>query len=152
MHIGCGRRIVSDKVRINRALMDGSFFENEALLWAMEGVKRERKSLHLLGIVSFYSSHGSIDYLLALLELAKKRCVDKVYIHCLLGRRGERRKSGAMYVARIEERTSQLGIGKVVSIIGRHWALDREQHWDRVEKAYRLLIYGDGKRIKDRRE
>jgi 2,3-bisphosphoglycerate-independent phosphoglycerate mutase len=148
LHIGAGRRVNSDKVRINQALHDGSYFNNKAFLWAINGVKQAGTQLHLLGIVSFFSSHGSIDYLLALLKMAKKYNVDNVYIHSLLGRRGERPENGARYIEKIERETEELNIGRVVSVIGRHWALDREQHWDRIEKTYRMLVFGDGRAVK----
>ena len=147
MHIGAGRRIYSDRVRINKAIEDGSFLDNEAFLWAMRSAKRDDRRLHLLGIVSFYSSHGSIEYLLALLRLAKREGMKQVYIPSLLGRRGERPESGARYLEQIERETERLGVGRVVSVIGRYWALDREENWDRVEKAYRLLVYGEGKPV-----
>lgn len=149
LHIGAGRRINSDKVRIGKAIEDGSFLNNEAFLWAMNGAKQKDVQLHLLGIVSFYSSHGSIDYLYALLRMAKKCGLENVYIHSLLGRRGERPESGARYIGEIEEETGRLGVGKVVSVIGRHWALDREQHWDRIKKTYQMLVFGEGKSVKE---
>lgn len=147
MHIGAGRRIYSDRVTINKAIENGSFFDNEAFLWAMRGAERDDRRLHILGIVSFYSSHGSIEYLLALLRLAKREGMKQVYIHSLLGRRGERPESGARYLEQIEGEAERLGVGRVVSVIGRYWALDREENWDRVEKAYRLLVYGEGKPV-----
>jgi len=147
LHIGAGRRIYSDRVTINKAIENGSFFDNEAFLWAMRGAERDDRRLHILGIVSFYSSHGSIEYLLALLRLAKREGMKQVYIHSLLGRRGERPESGARYLEQIEGEAERLGVGRVVSVIGRYWALDREENWDRVEKAYRLLVYGEGKPV-----
>ncbi len=147
LHLGAGRRVILDRLRIDKAIEDGSFFRNEAFLWAMREAKREGKALHLLGIVSHYSSHGTIKHLFALLQLAKEVGVEKVFIHCLIGRRGEKPESGAAYVARVEERCKSLSLGQVVSVIGRFWALDREENWDRVEKAYRALVYGEGKEI-----
>ncbi len=147
LHLGAGRRIYADRVRIERAIEDGSFFENEAFLWAMREAKREGTSLHLLGIVSFYSSHGSVDHLKALLRLAKREGVPRVYIHSMLGRRGERPESGALYIEEIERETERLGVGMVVSVIGRFWSLDREENWDRIEKTYRWLVYGQGRPV-----
>ena len=144
MHIGAGRIVPSDRNRIQTAIDDGSYYENEAFLYAMRGAKRDGTALHLLGIISFFSSHGSIDYLIHLMRLAKREGVEKVFIHGLLGRRGERPESGARYTAQIEEEAEKLNLGRVVSIIGRHWALDREYHWDRIEKTYQLLVYGKG--------
>ena len=147
LHLGAGRCILSDRVRVNRAIEDGSFFENEALLWAMRGAKRDGTRLHLLGIISFYSSHGSVEHLKALLRLAKREEVPEVYVHGLLGRRGERPESGAIYVEEIEREMQRLEVGRFVSVIGRFWALDREENWDRIEKSYRWLVHGEGRRV-----
>jgi 2,3-bisphosphoglycerate-independent phosphoglycerate mutase len=147
LHIGAGRRIFLDRVKIDKAIEDRSFFRNEAFRWAMEGAKKDRKALHLLGIVSFYSSHGTIDHLFALLRLAKQLEVERVYIHSLIGRRGEKPGSGAIYVAEVLDMCQSLSIGQVVTVIGRFWALDREENWDRVEKTYRALVYGKGTHV-----
>jgi 2,3-bisphosphoglycerate-independent phosphoglycerate mutase len=144
LHIGAGRRLLSDRVRIDTALQEGAFFQNEAFLWAMRGAKRDGTRLHLLGIVSFYSSHGSVDHLFGLMRLAKQEGIPELYIHAMLGRRGEHPESGANYVALVEEEAVRLELGQVASVIGRFWALDREGNWDRVEKTYRLLVYGEG--------
>jgi len=147
LHLGAGRRIPSDRLRIEEALEDGSFFENRAFLWAMRGAKRDRTALHLLGIVSFYSSHGSVDHLLALLEMAKREGLEEVYIHSMLGRRGEHPESGARYIQQVEQATAELGVGRLVSVIGRFWSLDREENWDRIEKTYRWLVYGEARPV-----
>ncbi|MBM3473743.1 MAG: phosphoglycerate mutase (2,3-diphosphoglycerate-independent), partial [Armatimonadetes bacterium] len=144
LHIGAGRQVAADRLRIAQAIADGSFLENEAFVWAAEGAKRDGAALHLLGIISFFSSHGSIDYLVNLLELCRRRGVPEVYVHGLLGRRGERPEAGARYIGDMEAECLKRGVGKVVSVIGRHWALDREEHWDRVQKAYDLLVFGKG--------
>ena len=110
----------------------------------MEGAKRDGTKLHLVGIVSFYSSHGSVDHLNALLEMARRQGVPEVYHHAMLGRRGERPESGAIYIEGVEKECEKLGIGKLVSVIGRFWSLDREENWDRIEKTYRWLVEGKG--------
>jgi len=127
LHLGAGRRILLDRVRIDKAIQQGTFFQNEAFLWALDKAQKRGRALHLLGIVSHYSSHGTIDHLFALLRLARQHNVSQVYI---------------------------LGIGQVVTVIGRFWALDREENWDRVEKTYRALVYGEGTPVKqdDRRQ
>jgi 2,3-bisphosphoglycerate-independent phosphoglycerate mutase len=147
LHLGCGRRIYSDRVRIDRAIKDGSFSTNETFLWAMQGAKKDNRPLHFLGIVSFYSSHGSLDHLFALLKLAKQQGVKEVYIHSLLGRRGEKPESGAIYINKIEEESARLGLGRVATVMGRYWALDREFNWDRIEKTYRALVFGKGQKV-----
>jgi len=144
LHIGAGRRILSDRLRIDRAIQDGSFFQKEAFLRAMRGINESGKNLHLLGIVSFFSSHGSVNHLMALLNLAKQESVGSLYLHAMLGRRGEHKESGARYVELIEKEMENLGVGRIVSVIGRYWSLDREENWDRVEKTYRMLVYGEG--------
>ncbi len=144
LHLGAGRRILLDRVRIDKAIGDRTFYQNPAFLWAMENARKDKRSLHLLGIVSHYSSHGSIDHLFALLKLAKELEVDKVYVHALIGRRGEKPESGAVYLDKVEKVCQALSIGQVVTVMGRFWALDREHNWDRVEKAYRALVYGEG--------
>jgi 2,3-bisphosphoglycerate-independent phosphoglycerate mutase len=148
LHLGSGRIVPSDRIRIAKSIEDGTFYQNPEFLWAIRGAKEKGTNLHLLGIVSFYSSHGSVDYLYALIELAKREGLDRVFIHSLLGRRGERPESGAYYVEQIEERSEQTGIGRVVSVIGRYWALDREYNWDRIEKTYNLLTKEEGRPVK----
>jgi 2,3-bisphosphoglycerate-independent phosphoglycerate mutase len=147
LNIGAGRIVPADRVRIDRARADGSFLENPAFRWAMQGAKQDGTRLHLLGIVSFYSSHGSLDYLLALMEMARREGVPEAYVHAMLGRRGERPESGAVYIEQVEREAERLGVGQVVSVIGRFWSLDREGHWDRIGKAYRLLVEGEGQTI-----
>lgn len=144
LHLGAGRRILLDRVRIDRAVEDGSFFNNEAFLWAMEQARDRGKALHLLGIVSHYSSHGTIRHLFALLRMARDLGLDEVYVHSLIGRRGERPESGAVYVAKVADMCRSLSTGKVVTVMGRFWALDREENWDRIGKAYRALVWGEG--------
>ncbi len=144
LHLGAGRVIYSDRLRIDRALQDDSYFQNPAFLHAMQIAKKEDRPLHLLGIVSFFSSHGSLDHLFALMQMAKDQGVKRMFIHSLLGRRGERPAAGAHYIAKVEAECARLGLGEVVTVMGRFWALDREQNWDRVEKAYRALVEGIG--------
>ncbi|UCC65231.1 MAG: alkaline phosphatase family protein [Anaerolineae bacterium] len=150
MHLGAGRIVPSDRLRVERAIADGSFFENSAFRWAMEGAKRDGTRLHLLGIISFYSSHGSVEHLKALLHLAKRIGVPEVYVHGMLGRRGEKPESGAIYVGDIEAECERLGLGRFVSLIGRFWSLDREHNWDRIEKSYRWLVHGEGRPVADK--
>ena len=139
LHMGAGRVVPSDRVRIDEAIRTGTFHQNPTFRWAMEPAVREGKTLHLLGIVSFYSSHGSLDHLYALMEMAKQEGVQKMFIHSLLGRRGERPESGSIYIDKVEQKAREIGLGEVVTVMGRYWAMDREHNWDRIEKAYRAL-------------
>ena len=147
LHLGAGRRVLLDRVKIDQSVEDGSFFRNPAFLWAMEGARREKKPLHLMGIVSHYSSHGTIKHLFALLRMAKDMGLDKVYIHAFIGRRGEKPESGAIYMEKVEETGKTLGVGEAVTVIGRYWTLDREENWDRIEKAFRALVIGEGTKV-----
>jgi 2,3-bisphosphoglycerate-independent phosphoglycerate mutase len=147
LHLGAGRIVPSDRLRIEQAIADGSLFENPALRWAMEGAKRDGTCLHMLGIISFYSSHGSVEHLKALLRMAKQIGVQSVYVHGMLGRRGEKPESGAIYVGDVEAECERLGVGQFVSLIGRFWSLDREHHWDRIGKSYRWLVHGEGRPV-----
>jgi 2,3-bisphosphoglycerate-independent phosphoglycerate mutase len=147
LHLGAGRIVPSDRLRIERAIADGSFYHNHAFRWAIEGARRDGTNLHLLGIISFYSSHGSVEHLKALMRLAKQVGGCPVYIHGMLGRRGEKPESGAIYVQDIEAECQRLGVGQFVSLIGRFWSLDREYNWDRIEKSYRWLVYGEGRPV-----
>jgi len=147
LHIGAGRVIPSDRLRIERVIADGSFYKNQAFRWAMEEARRDGVGLHLLGIISFYSSHGSVDHLKELMRMVKEIGVERVYVHGMLGRRGEKPESGAIYVGDIESECERLGVGRFVSLIGRFWSLDREHNWDRIEKSYRWLVYGEGRPV-----
>ena len=144
LHIGAGRRIESDRLRIDRAIEDGSFFRNEEILKIMKNARDREKNLHLIGILSFFSSHGSVNHLLALLRMAKQNNLQKLFVHAILGRRGEKKESGGHYIRMIEEKMATLGIGQVASAIGRYFALDREENWKRIEKTYQMLVYGKG--------
>jgi 2,3-bisphosphoglycerate-independent phosphoglycerate mutase len=144
LHIGAGRRILLDRVKIDKAIEDGAFFRNEAFRGVMERVRSRGAALHLLGIVSFFSSHGTLRHLFALLRMAGEMKMERVYVHALIGRRGEKPESGAIYVEKVEEECRRAGVGDLVTVIGRFWALDREENWDRVEKTYRALVRGEG--------
>jgi 2,3-bisphosphoglycerate-independent phosphoglycerate mutase len=152
LHLGAGRRVPLDRVRIDEAIEKGEFYRNKAFLWALEGAKRNHRSLHLLGIVSHYSSHGTINHLQALLRMASQEELKKVFIHALIGRRGEKPESGAAYVAKVQQMCRELSMGELVTVMGRFWALDREENWDRVMKAYRALVFGEGKKFFPGRE
>jgi len=144
LHLGAGRRVLLDRVRIDAAIENGSFFRNEAFLGAMIGARESGKALHLMGIVSHYSSHGTIRHLFALLRMAKEQGLERVFIHGFIGRRGELPESGAVYVEKVEEACRDIGVGRLVTVMGRFWSLDREENWDRVAKAYRALVEGVG--------
>jgi 2,3-bisphosphoglycerate-independent phosphoglycerate mutase len=147
LHLGAGRRVLLDRVLIDRAVESGDFASNPAFLWAMEQARQPGKALHLMGIVSQYSSHGTLRHLFALLRLARDKEIPRVFIHAFIGRRGERPESGAIYVEKVEEECRRLGCGRVATVMGRFWPLDREQNWERVRKAYEAIVFGQGRKI-----
>ncbi len=149
LHIGAGRRVWSDRLKIDRAIESGAFYSNAAFRAAMAEARSRKTALHLMGIVSFFSSHGMMNHLMALMDLAKKEGVEEMYIHAMLGRRGEMPESGANYVRHIEEKCAAMKLGHVVSVIGRYWSMDREENWDRIEKTYRMLVCGEGFPVND---
>lgn len=144
LHLGAGRRVLLDRVRIDAAVRNGSFRRNPVFLEAITGARDGGRALHLMGIVSHYSSHGTIDHLFALLRMAKDQGLRRVFIHGFIGRRGELPESGAIYVEKVEAACREIGVGRLVTVMGRFWSLDREENWDRVAKAYRALVEGAG--------
>ena len=144
LHMGAGRRVPLDRVRIDRAIEDGSFGRNAVLLDVMRRAKEAGQTLHLMGIVSHYSSHGTLNHLFALMRMACHVGLSDIEIHAFIGRRGERPESGAVYVESVEEMCRELGAGRVATVMGRFWSLDREEHWDRIEKTYGALVRGIG--------
>ncbi|OPZ50325.1 MAG: 2,3-bisphosphoglycerate-independent phosphoglycerate mutase [Deltaproteobacteria bacterium ADurb.BinA014] len=147
LHIGAGRITFSDRLKIDQAIKDKSFYKNRVFLDIMTKAKNTGKALHLMGIVSFFSSHGSIEHLFALMDMAKKEGITELFVHAMLGRRGEMPESGSRYIKKIEEKADRIKLGKVVSVIGRYWSMDREENWDRINKTYRMLVYGEGEKI-----
>ena len=130
--------------RITKEIEDGVFFENEALLAAVENCKKNDSSLHLYGLVSDGGVHSHNTHIYGLLELAKRHCLTKVYVHCFLDGRDTPPASGADYVKELCDKMKELGVGKVGVISGRYYAMDRDNRWDRVEKAFRALTLGEG--------
>ena len=147
LHLGAGRRVLLDRVKIDKAVEDGSFFRNEAFVRAMDRARSAGRALHLMGIVSQYSSHGTIRHLFALLRMARDAGLSRVFVHAFIGRRGEKPESGAIYVEKVEDTCREFGTGELVTVMGRFWSLDREENWDRIEKAYRALVEGAGTRV-----
>ena len=144
MNIGAGRIIYQELTRITKAIADGDFFENEEMLAAIENCKKNNSDLHLWGLLSDGGVHSHISHVYGLLELAKKCGVEKVYVHAFLDGRDTPPASGRDYVAKLEEKMAEIGVGKVASLSGRYYAMDRDNNWDRVKKAYDSLVLGEG--------
>lgn len=145
MNIGAGRIIYQDLTRITKSIEDGDFFNNEELLAAMENCKKNNSDLHLFGLLSSGGVHSHISHVYGLLEMAKKNGVSNVYVHAFLDGRDTPPASGKDFVAQLEEKMSEIGVGKVASLAGRYYAMDRDNNWDRVEQAYLSLTTGEGK-------
>ena len=142
-NIGGGRVVFQDLPRITNAIADGSFFENEAYCHAMDACLKNGASLHLMGLLSTGGVHSHLDHLFALLKMAKDRGLEKVYIHAFLDGRDVSPTSGADFVARTVEKCRDLGVGKIATVMGRYYAMDRDKRWDRLEQAYDAMVYGD---------
>lgn len=146
LNMGAGRIVYQDLTKITKAIQDGDFFENPALLAACKNVKEHDSSLHLFGLVSDGGVHSHIEHIYGLLELAKRQGIEKVYVHCFLDGRDTPPASGKEYVEQLEAKMKEIGVGKVATVMGRYYAMDRDNRWDRVEKAYRALVYGEGEK------
>ena len=146
-NIGAGRVVYQDLLRINHSLRDGDFFENAAFLRAIEGAKENGAALHLIGLVSDKGVHSVTEHLYALLELAKRRGLTQVYIHCLLDGRDAPPTSGMGYVQELFQKTQELGVGTIATIAGRYYGMDREKKYDRVQKCYDAMVDGRGERF-----
>ena len=144
VNIGAGRIVDQDLIRITKEIENGDFFENEALLDAVNNAKEKGTSLHLYGLLSDGGVHSHNDHLYALLELAKRNGLEKVYVHCFLDGRDTPPESGKDYVRELEEEMDRIGCGKIATVGGRYYAMDRDNNWDRVEKAYRAMTLGEG--------
>ena len=144
LNMGAGRIVYQELTRITKDIQDGEFFKKEPLIWAMDTVKENGGSLHLMGLLSDGGVHSHNTHLYALLEMAKQRGVKKVYVHCLLDGRDVPPTSGIEYVRQLEEKIREIGVGQIASIQGRYWGMDRDNIWDRVEKGYNAIALGEG--------
>lgn len=144
MNIGAGRIIYQDLTRITKDIEDGTFFKNEELIAAMENCNKNDSDLHLFGLLSDGGVHSHLSHVYGLLEMAKKQGVSKVYVHAFLDGRDTPPASAKGFVEALENKMAEIGVGKVASLSGRYYAMDRDNNWDRVEKAYNSLITGDG--------
>ena len=140
MNIGAGRIIYQDLTRITKAIEDGDFFENKALLAAMDNRKKNDSDLHLWGLLSDGGVHSHIEHLYGLLEMAKKQGLTKVYVHAFLDGRDTPPASGKDYVQQLQDKMNEIGVGQIASLSGRYYAMDRDNNWDRVQKAYDLSL------------
>ena len=144
LNMGAGRIVYQELTRITKEIQDGDFFENKALLAAVRNAKEKDSALHFMGLLSDGGVHSHITHLYGLLELAKREGLQKVYVHCFLDGRDTPPASGKGYIEQLEEKMKELGVGQIGVVSGRYYAMDRDNRWDRVEKAYLALTKGEG--------
>lgn len=144
LNIGAGRVVYQDLTRITKSIREGEFFENETILGAIRHAKANGTKLHLYGLLSDGGVHSHINHLFALLELCKKEGLKDVYIHAFLDGRDVAPSSAKHYVEQLVAKTKELGVGSIATVQGRYYAMDRDKRWERVEKSYRAMVYGEG--------
>ena len=144
LNIGAGRVVYQDLTRINKSIKDGDFFTNEKFLNAVKHVKENNSSLHMYGLVSTGGVHSSLDHILALVDFAKKQELTKVYFHAFLDGRDTPPQSAVEYLEQLEAKLEEAGLPPVASVSGRYYAMDRDNRWDRVQRAYDMLVLGEG--------
>ena len=144
LNIGAGRIVYQELTRITKSIKDGDFFNNAAFLGAVENCKAHDSALHLYGLCSDGGVHSHLDHLYALLELAKAQGLEKVFVHCFMDGRDVPPHSGKGYVEALQARLAQIGIGRIATVMGRYYAMDRDNRYERVEKAYNPLVCGEG--------
>ena len=143
-NIGAGRVVYQELTRITKSIKDGDFFENEALRGAMENCLKNGSALHLMGLMSDGGVHSHNTHMYAIVEMAKRMGLSEVYVHCFLDGRDVPPASGADFVEETCNKLKEIGLGKVATVMGRYYAMDRDNRWDRVGKAYAAMVYGEG--------
>lgn len=144
LNMGAGRIVYQELTRITKEIQDGDFFKNEALLKGIQNVKEKGSALHLYGLLSDGGVHSHNTHLYGLLELAKREGIEKVYVHCFLDGRDTAPTSGKGYIEELYAKMQEIGVGEIASVMGRYYVMDRDNRWERVEKAYRALTLGEG--------
>ncbi|MDZ7759739.1 MAG: 2,3-bisphosphoglycerate-independent phosphoglycerate mutase [Desulfovermiculus sp.] len=149
LNIGAGRTVFQDIVRIDAAIADGSFFSNPTLLDLMGRIKEHGSTLHLLGLVSDGGVHSQQDHLYALIRMARDQGLDNVVVHAFLDGRDTPPSSGADYIRRLQDRLQEIGVGRIGTVSGRYYAMDRDKRWERTALAYAALVQGQGRTSPD---
>ena len=144
LNMGAGRIVYQELTRITKEIQDGDFFKNEALLKAVKNAKENNSALHLFGLLSDGGVHSHNTHLYGLLELAKREGLEKVFVHCFLDGRDTPTTGGKEYSKELNDKMKELGVGQVATVVGRYYAMDRDNRWDRVEKAYNAMTKGEG--------
>ena len=145
-NIGAGRIVYQELTRITKSIEDGEFFSNSELVEAIENCKKNNSKLHIMGLLSAGGVHSHIRHLFAILELAKRKDFEDVYVHCFMDGRDTPPTSGESYIIKLEDKIREKGIGKIASISGRFYSMDRDKRWNRIQKAYNAIVNGDGEK------
>ncbi len=148
LNLGAGRTVYQDLLMINKAIKDKTFFENAELKNSVKHLKKTKGAWHVMGLVSDGRVHSSLEHLFALLKFAKQEGVKKVYVHAFLDGRDTPRDSGLRFVTALEKEMTKLGVGKIATVSGRFYAMDRDNHWERINYAYRAMVSGVGAKFK----
>ena len=143
-NIGAGRVVYQELTRITKSIKDGDFFKNEALVGAVQNCLDKGTALHLMGLMSDGGVHSHDSHMLAIVKLAKEMGLKEVYVHCFLDGRDVPPASGADFVEKTCKALEEIGVGKVATVMGRYYAMDRDNRWERVGKAYAAMVYGEG--------
>ena len=151
-NIGAGRIVYQPLMRITNAVRDGSFFKNEALCSAMENCKANDSALHILGLLSDGGVHSHLEHIFGLIDMAKEKGLSKVYLHCFMDGRDVPPSSGKGFIEKLQKKLSESGIGKIASVGGRYYGMDRDKRWDRVERHYKALVLGDAELVNNAAE
>ncbi|NQU04789.1 MAG: phosphoglycerate mutase (2,3-diphosphoglycerate-independent), partial [Calditrichaeota bacterium] len=149
LNLGAGRIVYQYITAIDRSIHTGEFFQNKALLESINYAKDHDVPWHLIGLVSDGGVHSSLKHLYALLEMAKQHNLEKVFLHAFTDGRDTPPHSGAEYIRQITDKMEEIDVGRIATLCGRYWGMDRDHRWDRIEKAYRLIILGEGKSFAD---
>lgn len=144
LNIGAGRIVYQSLTRVNLSIEEGDFFEKDVFLKAIRQAKESGKALHLLGLLSDGGVHSHLNHLFALLKLAKREELDNVFVHAFLDGRDVGQQSALDYIKQTEDKMKELGVGKIATVSGRYYAMDRDKRWERVKKSYDAMVYGEG--------
>jgi 2,3-bisphosphoglycerate-independent phosphoglycerate mutase len=152
LNIGAGRVVYQSLTRIDKSIEDGSFFRNNAFLKAIKNCKKKKSRLHIMGLIQDQGVHAVTRHGIALLELAKKEGLEDVYVHAFTDGRDTPPQSAENYLRQLQDAINNLGIGRVASVMGRYYSMDRDNRWDRTELAYNALVKGEGRKVKSWKE
>ena len=145
-NIGAGRIVYQELTRITKSIEEGDFFSNPELVAAIDNCKKNNSKLHIMGLLSDGGVHSHIRHLFAILELAKRKDFEDVYVHCFMDGRDTPPSSGEIYINELENKMKEKGVGKIATISGRFYSMDRDKRWERIQKAYNALVNGEGEK------